>query len=43
MLGVETEDKYITRSICVYARPLLNQICDSLVAAQDDYIPAQES
>ena len=43
LLGVEVEDNYITRSICVYARPLLNQVRDSLVAAQDDHVLAQES
>jgi len=43
VLGMEGEGKFIIHSICVYARPLLNQIRDSLVAVQDDHIPAQES
>jgi len=33
VLGAEDEDNPITHSICVYARPLLNQIRDSLIAA----------
>ena len=43
MLGAEGEDNFVTHSICVYARPFLDQIRNSLVAVQDDHISAQES
>jgi hypothetical protein len=40
VLGAKNEDNLITYSVRVYARPFLNQIRDSLVATQDDYLLA---
>ena len=40
MLEAKGEDNIITHSICVYDRPLFNQISNSLFAAQDNHILA---